>query len=113
MSTPRKIAVVTGATGGMGREIVADLARDHHVIALGRNGEKLAALARDNSNVETLAADLTGDGVEALELPELGRVDVLVHAAAIARHATVATASAEEWRAHFDLNVVAPALLTR
>ena len=113
MNAPTKTAVVTGATGGMGREIVADLARDHHVIALGRNADKLAQLAAENDTVTTVAGDLTGDGVSALELPELERVDVLVHGAAIARRATVAEASADEWRAHLDLNVVAPALLTQ
>ena len=41
----KKIAVVTGATVGMGIEIVKDLSRDHIVYALGRNPEHLAALA--------------------------------------------------------------------
>ena len=43
---PRKIAVVTGATGGMGREIAADLSKDHHVYALGRNETGPAGLRR-------------------------------------------------------------------
>lgn len=44
LNTPLKIAVVTGATGGMGKHIVADLARDHKVYALGRNQETLDSL---------------------------------------------------------------------
>ena len=38
---PQKVAVVTGATGGMGREIIADLAGDYHVYALGRSAADL------------------------------------------------------------------------
>lgn len=41
-----KIAVVTGATGGMGKEIVANLVSDHHVYALGRDQAKLDELDR-------------------------------------------------------------------
>lgn len=41
--TTSKIAVVTGATGGMGREIILDLARDHHVYALGRRADNSQA----------------------------------------------------------------------
>ena len=36
-----KTAVVTGATGGMGVEIIKDLARDHRVYALGRRAGEL------------------------------------------------------------------------
>ena len=68
-----KIAVVTGATGGMGREIIADLARTHHVYALGRRAEALEGL----DNITPVAIDLVAD-IEELPLPELERVDVLV-----------------------------------
>ena len=33
-----KIAVVTGATGGIGKEIVAELRQDHEVIEISRSG---------------------------------------------------------------------------
>ena len=38
--TTSKIAVVTGATGGMGREIILDLARDHHVWVAAQKSSK-------------------------------------------------------------------------
>ena len=38
------IALVTGATSGIGREIVRDLARTHVVYAVGRDPERLAEL---------------------------------------------------------------------
>lgn len=99
----------------MGVHIVKDLARDHVVYALGRNGEALAHL-EGIDNVVTVETDivadvLAGEGVD--KLSGLERVDVLVHAAAIARNMSVETATVEQWHAHLDLNVVVPAELTR
>lgn len=114
-----RIAIVTGATGGMGREIVADLARDHHVYALGRNDESLAELGA-LEGVTPVNADLVedllnreSDSSAVTRLTELTRVDVLIHAAAIARRRSVETARTADWRDQHDLNVVVPAELTR
>lgn len=106
---PQKVAVVTGATGGMGREIIADLARDHHVYALGRSAADLP----ESPSVTPVAIDLVAGLDEGMALPELDRVDVLVHAAARATKYSVEEATPENWRAHMDLNVHAPAEVTR
>ena len=76
--TPQKVAVVTGATGGMGREIIADLAGDYHVYALGRSAADLP----EADSITPVAIDLVAGLDEGMKLPELDRVDVLVHAAA-------------------------------
>lgn len=111
----KPIAVVTGATGGMGVEIVRELSRDHRVYALGRNEAVLKEFDHldDVHAVRTdVVADLLeGGGVD--KLRELERVDVLVHAAAIAHPFTVESSSVEDWRAHLDLNVVVPGELSR
>ena len=111
--TTSKIAVVTGATGGMGREIILDLARDHHVYALGRRAEELEGM----DNVTPVAIDLVEvldkDEEEKIGLPELDRVDVLVHAAARADKYSVESARPENWREQMDLNVHAPSEVTR
>ena len=98
---PQKVAVVTGATGGMGREIIADLARDHHVYALGRSAADLP----ESPSITPVAIDLVAGLDEGMALPELDRVDVLVHAAARATKYSVEEATPENWRAHMDLNV--------
>lgn len=107
-----KTAVVTGATGGMGVEIIKDLARDHRVYALGRRAGKLP----EAENIVPVSIDLLSllDG-SALpdELASLERVDVLVHAAARADKRSVESARPEDWRAQMDLNVLVPAELTR
>ena len=106
------IAIVTGATGGMGREIVADLAVDHRVFALGRHEAALRELA-ELDNVTTVSADLADlESGFPTELADL-EVDVLVHAAAVASRRSVAEADLAEWRRQLDLNVLVPALLTR
>ncbi|MCZ9298563.1 short chain dehydrogenase [Corynebacterium sp. HMSC056E09] len=107
-----KTAVVTGATGGMGAEIIKDLARDHRVYALGRRAGELP----EAENIVPVAIDLLSllDGSPLpAELASLERVDVLVHAAARADKRSVESARPEDWRAQMDLNVHVPAELTR
>lgn len=108
----RPRAVVTGATRGIGRACVVDLARDHEVLALGRDAGLLAELAR-LPHVTARAADLTDPEALPAVLGDLYRVDVLVHSAGIARRRTAEDASVQDWREHLELNVVAPAELTR
>lgn len=107
-----KTAVVTGATGGMGVEIIKDLARDHRVYALGRRAGELP----EAENIVPVEIDLLSllDGAALpAELASLERVDVLVHAAARADKRSVESARPEDWRAQMDLNVHVPAELTR
>lgn len=120
-TTPDKIAVVTGATGGMGRLIVAELAHDHHVYALGRNPEKLAELAT-LENVTPLAVDLTlllRENVDHEDYPGLATlgglnsVDLLVHGAGLMEKHSVEQATAADWQLQLNVNTVMPALLTR
>lgn len=117
---PRKIAVVTGATGGMGREIAADLSKDHQVYALGRNQAGLKALS-ECPNITPVQADLVAElladdaqpGAQLADVLGLDTVDVVVHAAAIAEKKSVDDATPADWRKHFDINVFAAAELTR
>lgn len=108
----RKVVVLTGATGGMGQVIAADLAADFDVVALGRDGGRLTALASIDG-----VFPLVWDLLDYSKVPELvgflPRIDVLIHAAAVAKRYSVAEASIENWREHLELNVVAPAELTR
>lgn len=114
----QKNAVVTGATGGIGRKIVEDLSRDHTVYALGRNPEKLAELA-GLGNVRAIETDLVSELLDEVpvgelrRVQELARVDVVIHAAAIAQRHEVEFSRPMDWRRHFEINVFAPAELSR
>lgn len=110
---PRPLALVTGATGGIGRAVVENLAATHRVIAVGRDPERLAGLTDLGPAVETVAADLTDfDKLPAL-VESLQTLDVLVHAAALGHRLGVAEACPADWQAQLELNVMVPAELTR
>lgn len=115
-STPRPgserpVALVTGATGGMGTAIVAELSSTHDVIAVGRSAGALAVLAA-KTGCRTQLLELT-DFAAFAAVAALPRVDVLVHAAAIAPRLGVAAASVDDWELVLRSNVIAPAELTR
>lgn len=111
-SSDRPVAVVTGATSGMGWEIAFDLARDHDVIAVGRSASALAELD-GIPNITAHAADITDVGARNGLVATLGRVDVLVHAAAVGGAIALEDASPALWLEYLELDVIAPAELTR
>jgi NAD(P)-dependent dehydrogenase (short-subunit alcohol dehydrogenase family) len=88
-----RIALVTGATRGIGRECALALAKaGAHVIATGRNQGALEELddqikAETGKSATLVPLDLMrGDDIDALGLAiheRFGRLDLLVHAAAI------------------------------
>jgi NADP-dependent 3-hydroxy acid dehydrogenase YdfG len=110
MSDPRPVALVTGATSGIGWEIAHDLARDHDVIGVGRSTSALAQLDA-NPSISAFACDITSPAERAELTARLDRLDVVVHAGS-----TVTAPAAEDpaaWNAMLGMFVVAPAELTR
>ena len=111
-SEPRPVALVTGASGGIGGAIVRDLARTHRVVAVGRDARALARLTAE-TDAEAQIVELTDADAIAALASRFERLDVLVHAAAIADVRSVEQASADDWDRQLRINVVSPALLTR
>lgn len=107
----RPRAIVTGATSGIGHAIAEELARTHDLVVVGRDEVALARWA--DSGADARRADLADPtSLAHLVLPG-ERVDVLVHAAAVAEALPVEAASVDTWRRHFDVDVTSPAELTR
>jgi 3-oxoacyl-[acyl-carrier protein] reductase len=110
-----RVALVTGASRGIGSAIARVLSRDGaHVIALDvpAQASALAATAAETSGSQ-LALDITDPNAPSRIADHLsqhhdGRLDVLVHNAGITRDKTLARMSAELWDSVIEVNLSAP-----
>jgi NADP-dependent 3-hydroxy acid dehydrogenase YdfG len=108
----RPVALVTGATGGIGRIIAARLAESHDVVLLGRNTASLRDLQEEIPGSEIVVAELDRGGIVPGRIPGIDRLDVLVHCAGVFTASDVADASRDAWRAIFEVNVFSVVELT-
>ncbi|MDR9829088.1 SDR family oxidoreductase [Vibrio sp. FNV 38] len=113
-----KSIIVTGATSGIGYELVKTLtAKGHRVIATGRNSDQLAKL-KTETDCEVIQADLA-DSQEAIEMftqaiEKLGKLDVLINNAGMnSRKCGTNEFTLEEFDLQYAVNLRAPALLSR
>ena len=115
-------AIVTGASGGIGRAVAAELAGA---------GTKVALAARSAQALEAFAAELRSQGREAVAVPcdvtksedrerlvrtvveTWGGLDVLVNNAGVASWGHFATSTEEINRTVMEVNFFAPVELTR
>lgn len=109
----RPVALVTGGSRGIGAAIVAELARDHHVLVGGRDHEAVQRVVDQHEHCSPFICDLSDPAAVEAATVDIDRLDVLVHSAGIAEGGTVAETDRETWRLLFDVNVVAVADLTR
>ncbi|MEA2444514.1 MAG: 3-oxoacyl-[acyl-carrier protein] reductase [Thermoleophilales bacterium] len=108
-----RVAVVTGASRGIGASIARTLARDGaHVICLDvpAQGEDLADIANEIGG-EAIQMDITDDAAPATLVEYLrerhGGVDVVVHNAGITRDKTLARMDEGQWDAVLAVNLTA------
>jgi NAD(P)-dependent dehydrogenase (short-subunit alcohol dehydrogenase family) len=109
-----KVAVVTGASRGLGRAIALALAEAGADVAVaGRAAGDLADTAQQAARHDVRSLPFVADvaaypEVERLmahAVSALGRLDVVVNNAGIARVAPLAEASLDDWRAIVDVNL--------
>ena len=108
------VALVTGASSGIGAATARMLAADGAAVAvLARRGDRLAVLAdelrADGATALVVEADITdpGQAQAAVEqtVAELGRLDTVVNNAGVMLTGPVADAPAEEWQRMLAVNV--------
>jgi NAD(P)-dependent dehydrogenase (short-subunit alcohol dehydrogenase family) len=116
------VAVITGASGGIGAAVAIALAREGaRLLLAGRSAEKLdlvAERARDLSpGVETFVADLADDervhDLAARAVGAFGGVDVLVHSLGLFAGGPIETSPVEDLDRQYRINTRAPYLLTQ
>jgi NADP-dependent 3-hydroxy acid dehydrogenase YdfG len=112
-----KVAVVTGASSGIGAATVRALAGDGYtVIATARRKDRLMALQSEISHVEIFPADITkAEDVEALtQFCAEKKVELLVNCAGGAFDAsTISDGDPEIWRKSYEINVIATLRITQ
>jgi NADP-dependent 3-hydroxy acid dehydrogenase YdfG len=117
MNPAKKIAVVTGASSGIGAATAALLAKNgFHVIAGARRIDRLNTLAASHSDIEVLPLDVTDQSsVDTFVQSLAGRkIDVLINNAGGAfDSASVLDSDPEIWKKTYDVNVVGTVRMTK
>lgn len=114
-----QIALVTGATGGIGREIAKTLHQQGAIVAISGTKESvLAELANElGDRVHVFACNLSDkESVEAL-VPAvetaLGKIDILVNNAGITRDGLIMRMKDEDWEDVLNVNLTSTFRLCR
>src|SRR5215207_9695486 len=110
-----KVAVVTGASSGIGEATVRALAVEGAAVVAGaRRKERLDELvervSRDGGEAIAVECDVT-DEQQAHDLvrravEEFGSIDILVNNAGVMLLSTVGKSLSDQWRAMFEVNVM-------
>jgi NAD(P)-dependent dehydrogenase (short-subunit alcohol dehydrogenase family) len=117
-----KVAIVTGASSGIGRAAAIQLANEGAaVVAVGRNEKELTSLgskvAPGGGTVKAHLADVTElsqlDRIVSETLHGFGRIDVLVNSAGIIKNGTVETTTLDDWDRMLNVNLRSVFVLTQ
>lgn len=118
-SLDERVVIVTGAARGVGEAIAATLLREGARVVLtdilGELGRKTAAKLGAQASFADLDVTLEADWARVVDetLRAHGRIDVLVHNAAILHLGTIESTPGATFRRVLDVNTVGPFLGTR
>jgi NADP-dependent 3-hydroxy acid dehydrogenase YdfG len=121
LSLDGRVAVVTGASSGIGRAVAIELARHKaKLIVQGRDASRLentSSIARQFSSVVEHVVDLRDHkqlqafGQHVID--ECHRIDILIHCAGSMQSDVMEAASIEDFDAQYAVNIRAPYFLTQ
>jgi 3-oxoacyl-[acyl-carrier protein] reductase len=115
----RSVAVVTGASRGIGRAIAAELAKTHQVVGTYRSRRDAAEQLREQTGCEIFQCDVASrpdrDALMQFVLEQFGRLDLLVNNAGMAprERRDLLDASEESFDELIATNLKGPHFLTQ
>jgi NADP-dependent 3-hydroxy acid dehydrogenase YdfG len=110
-----KVAIVTGASSGIGEATAVALAAEGaHVVLAARRGDRLEKLAQQIKTSGGQALSLVTDATDEAQIrqmvdaakTELGRVDILINNAGVMLLGPIDGANTEDWRRMVNVNVL-------
>lgn len=119
MSLEGKVAVVTGASSGIGKATARALAAAGIQVALAaRRKDRLEGLARElGAAALAVPTDITDPAACTVltdrTIERFGSLDILVNNAGIGFYSSIAEGDPGNWRRMFDVNVLGPLYATR
>jgi NADP-dependent 3-hydroxy acid dehydrogenase YdfG len=119
MTLAGKVAIVTGASSGIGEATARSLAREGcNVVLAARREERLNALAAELGEGALAApADVRDPAacaaLVARSVERFGSLDILVNNAGLGLYGSVAEGDPEDWRKMFEVNVLGVLYTTR
>jgi 3-oxoacyl-[acyl-carrier protein] reductase len=112
-----KVCVVTGASRGIGLETCRGLTEAGARVLMVARGEEALAPAAQEIGADYLAADITDPDVDerivATCAEQMGGIDVLVNNAGTSYASSLEELTDDDWRAQYELHVLAPMRLMR
>lgn len=113
-----KIAVVTGASRGIGKKICKKLAEGgHHVVAVARSEQPLNKLANSYPNISAIPTDLTNqmDVEKLIKLlqNEFINVDILINNAGALINKSFKELTLDDWRSQLESNLISAVHITQ
>lgn len=114
-----QVALVTGASSGIGEATAVELAaQGARVLLVARRADRLAAVAeRIGANARVLVADIAERGVPERLVQDAiaaeGRLDILVNAAGVMLNGPAIERPLSEWEQMVDLNLTALLAMTK
>jgi 3-oxoacyl-[acyl-carrier protein] reductase len=116
-----RVAIVTGATRGIGREVARELAREGcRLVVCGRGEDVLAGVVEElnalGAEAHAVAVDLlrpeAADTIVDAARERFGVVDILINNAGVGLPKRLLELTDEDWHETFELNFFAPSRLS-
>ena len=117
-----QVAVITGASRGIGRATALAFAREGvNIVATARTQEQLDALVNECEEIGVQALGIAADATDAEAVEEVqkqtyekfDKVDILVNNAGVARYASLVEHTVEDYEWMMDTNMKSTFLFTR